>query len=490
VIDWKDNTRRKTFRLALQRVYPNPEDLRIFVDEELNENLAVIATNNNLQATAHGLVAWAKAKNRLAEVFAAFCSENPDDPVIAELAQRPLVSHSAKLSEEDWNGVFGLFAPGDAPYLQIAFRHAFRAAYDRNFSEIRPDCPSMNNPEEIQELLTNYDNPILAVRFVESVVVELQRAIEDETRDLTAFVQWGDRIAQKHHVPSRSLAKAQRIACQGYLLIAFVLIAFNEKSPDASLVNVYLELWIEGAANPVEFGVSSVTCSFDKVPDHLSGWIDRAKKALDGQNDGEILLELFLPCELLQEDLATTWKMENKRNLLIPLATYQMFVVRSLDRIGDNDVKKALAHNWQLLQDCVKEGNACDRFHLQEKYLETPYALKVLLKSVPGLKLVAQLPPEQDKRRDLFYEIIDAAVPIVLWSQSVDPAMLAELKTQMHYLVRESHLTNFADLARRWQEKFSQSEIESVKHIKLLCDCPDRWPNLPDPDREEDLLVA
>lgn len=113
-----------------------------------------------------------------------------------------------------------------------------------------------------------------------------------------------------------------------------------------------------------------------------------------------------------------------------------------------------------------------------------------LLRNVPGLKLVAKLPPEREKRKDLLYEIIDAAVPIALWSSSSDEAIFDELKTQMHNLSRESHLIEFADLASRWREKLAQSQTAAVKHIRLLCDCPDRIPNLPDPERDEDLLVA
>jgi hypothetical protein len=116
--------------------------------------------------------------------------------------------------------------------------------------------------------------------------------------------------------------------------------------------------------------------------------------------------------------------------------------------------------------------------------------LLVLLKNAPGLKLAARFPSESEKRKALLYEMIDAAVPIALWSPSISEAMLAELKAQMHSLSRESHLTNFADLAQRWREKLAQSETEAVKHIRLLCDCPDRLPNLPDRDREDDLLVA
>lgn len=188
------------------------------------------------------------------------------------------------------------------------------------------------------------------------------------------------------------------------------------------------------------------------------------------------------------------WEVKDGRDKPISLGMHQMFVVRSLDRLQGKDVKKVkkvLERKWQLLKECVKAGNAYDKFHLEEKYREKKGALKVSLDSVLGLKLVAEFPLEREKREDLLYEIIDSAVPIALWSPSViDEAIRAELKTQMNNLSRESSLINFADLAHRWREKLAQSETESVKHIRLLCDCPDRLPNLPNPDHEEDLLVA
>jgi hypothetical protein len=51
-----------------------------------------------------------------------------------------------------------------------------------------------------------------------------------------------------------------------------------------------------------------------------------------------------------------------------------------------------------------------------------------------------------------------------------------------------SHLINFAQLAKQWRSRRMNSE--GAKQIKLLCDRPDRIPKLPDPDQEEDLLVA
>lgn len=496
MVDWNDNKKRKEFREALQEVYPSVDALAIFVDEELNENLVSIAGGDNLQAIAYNLVKWANAQGRIqaqglrSGLYDAFKEGNPRHPVIAKLERSSFLSQTYKPTEGDWDVLFEQFLPNDLADLQRAFRQGFKQAVGIEFQQAQPNLPPFVELTQIREQLGLYatgdQGPVLAVRFVECAIAEIQRTqqstSEGNDRNLTALEQWRDRITQQHHVPPLTPEPPQAMGRQGYLLVAF-----EESGSD---VIVYPELRVTGEPSPIEFGVSPVTCPFGQVPGYLSDWIYRAEKALEGKHDGEILLELFLPCALLEEDLATTWKVKDKRNRPISLGMHRLFVVRSFDRIRDDDAQKLLERKWELLQKCVRDGNACDKFHLQEKYLETKGALLVLLKDVPGLKLVAKFPPAPEKRQDLLYEMIDAAVPIALWSPSVNDAMLTELKTQMNNLAQESHLINFADLARRWQEKLAQSETESVKHIRLLCDCPDRLPNLPDPDREEDLLVA
>ena len=483
-IDWSGEN-RETFRLALQEAYTDYDLLEIFVDEKLDENLSGIAENAALPKVIHKLLKWAQSAKRLDELFQQFCEANPriKDSVIAKLQQRPLIKRYFNLREEDWEMLFEQFSLYDLADIQRAFLRGFQQVWNVGFQLLLLDLPPLTEPDQIQALLAKYDDPKLAVRFVEAVIAEFQRSSEGNSRNLTALEQWRDRIAQQYKVSPLAPEPDQKVVRQGYLLVAF-----EESGSD---VIVYPELRVTGESKPIEFGVSPVKCTFQEVADYLSDWIYLAEKALNGKHDSdEILLELFLPCALLEEDLAI-WKVKDKRAKPISLGMHRMFVIRSFDRIGDENAKKVLERKWQLLKDCMKTGNACDKFHLQEKYLETKGALLVLLKNVPGLKLAAEFPLEREKREDLLYEIIDSAVPIALWSPSVvDEAILAELKTQMNNLSRESHLTDFADLAHRWREKLAQSETESVKHIRLLCDCPDRLPNLPDPDREEDLLVA
>ncbi|HEY9647471.1 MAG TPA: hypothetical protein V6C88_13925, partial [Chroococcidiopsis sp.] len=85
---------------------------------------------------------------------------------------------------------------------------------------------------------------------------------------------------------------------------------------------------------------------------------------------------------------------------------------------------------------------------------------------------------------------IEAAVPIALWSSDPTEVNANTLKAEFDALLSQCDLTNFAELARQWRRQRIESKSESAKHIRLLCDRPDRLPNLPDPEREEDLLVA
>lgn len=487
-IDWNDNTKRKAFREALQEAYPSNADLEIFVDEELNENLATVSGGTNLQITAHGLINWARAKGQLDKVYEAFKEQNRKHSIIEKLERQSFVSPTPNLTQSDWDSLFELFLPDDLADLQRAFQKGFKEALGFPFRQAQPRHPPLVEIPQIRELLEFYDvddrGPLLAARVVECVIVEIRRSSEGSNRDLTALEQWHNCIAQQYQIPPLAPEPEQKPDRQGYLLVTC------EES--GSHVIVYPELRVSGEEKPIKFGASPVKCAFEQVPAHLSEWIYQGEKALEGNHDSEeILIELFLPCALLEEDLAT-WEVKDKRGKPISLGLHRLFVVRSFDRIQDTDVLQVLERKWQLLKECVRNGTACDQFHLQEKYLEQKGALLVLLKKVPGLKLVAELPSEQEKRKDWLYEIIDAAIPITLWSPQIEESILTDLKTQMHYLARESQLTNFADLAYRWREKLAQPETELVKHIRLFCDCPNRLPRLPDlKNREDDdALVA
>ncbi|MGC1306651.1 MAG: effector-associated domain EAD1-containing protein [Phormidesmis sp.] len=70
-IDWT-HQKRIIFKSALQRVYPDYEELELFVDDGIDENLANIADVKRLPLVIGDLVRWAKTNNKLNELFEAF----------------------------------------------------------------------------------------------------------------------------------------------------------------------------------------------------------------------------------------------------------------------------------------------------------------------------------------------------------------------------------------------------------------------------------
>jgi vWA-MoxR associated protein C-terminal domain/Effector-associated domain 1 len=487
-IDWGDNTNRKAFREALQSAYPNASELEIFVDEELNENLAVVAGGDNLQVTAHGFVKWAMARDRINEVYVAFKQQNPKHPVIERLERQSFISQKFNLASDDWDTLFGLFLPDDLADLKRAFNEGFQRALGLTFQQARPDHSVLNDLAQICELLKIYDTkndegPVLAVRFAECAIVELHRSSEGTNRDLKALEQWCDRVSQQHNVPKQAPKSTPTTACHAYLLVAFEEMGSN--------VNVYPELHITGVENPIRFGAQPTTCSIDKVADQIGQWINQAEgmPEICQCESSKVILELFLPYKLLEEDIGTHWKVRDEWEDTINLEDYRYLLVRSSDRILKTKLRESLILNWKQLERDVEAGNGCIKFHHQAVCLERG-KLPALLEDhkATGLKLTAKLPVDRGDRHDVLKDIVKAAIPIALWSSETTETEAANLKTEFDSLLK-CRLTNFADLARQWRIcRRDGSQI--AKHIRLLCDHPHRMPKPPNPDQEEDLLVA
>jgi hypothetical protein len=90
------------------------------------------------------------------------------------------------------------------------------------------------------------------------------------------------------------------------------------------------------------------------------------------------------------------------------------------------------------------------------------------------------------RQENLFKCIIKAAIPIAVWTSAVDDVDVKILENEFSQLLNGS-LTEFAELALRWRKR-RMASIPS-KHIKILCDHPDRVPRLPSCE-DTDAIVA
>lgn len=487
MIDWTIKENRKRFQKALSNAYTDYDRLEIFMSYEMDKPLPEITQEAALDTVVFKVMKWAIKEERIDELFQEFCNENPrlKDAVIANLQSQPLIRRATQLSKQDWTELFAEFASDDSVYLQIGVRHAFRATYHRRFQDIRPDHPPINTLNEIQDLLAISDDPVLAVRFMESSIEELARSKDTRTRDLTRLNMWRDRIAQQFNVPNPSPKLNQMPNAHAYLMVVLEEIG-------GAQVNVYPELHITSKDRPIDFGATPTTCDFNDVAITLSEWIRMAEEAIavEEVDNAEVTLEVFLPCRYLEEEIEATWRICDRRGSEYEFGVHRQFVVRSFDRIHHQPTQRSLKNTWSWLQTCVKDEDACRQFHTQAKCPEKPGTLRAVLndKQATGLKFVAAFPQDSSQRKGLLYEIIDAGIPIALWSSEQMDADSNMIEAEFNDFLSKSQVTNFADLARQWREKRRNSRLSTS--IRLLCDRPDRIPKLPDPSQEDDLLVA
>ncbi len=383
----------------------------------------------------------------------------------------------SKTAADACEALFELFTPRDFGAVHEAFLRAFQDVYEKDFWTIRPDHSSLTDPDQIRTLLQAYE-PVLAVRFVEYAIAIWQRDDQLPQRDVTPFKQWLEQTMATFNIAPKSPDPPKPAIGQGYLLIAM-----EAHGPS---INVFPELHVAGESNPIKFGASPKTCSLAEVSQYLSSWIRAAEQKLVAYGCGRVSLEFFLPCQYLEEiiDTADDWEIQNQQGRLRPLGKSRGFVVRSLDRIKDLPNQTILKANWQLLEACLRDQQVCEKFYPQ---LDCPEIGDLEgLGQVPGLKLIAELPLSDTDRLDIYYDIINAAVPIAFWFGHNNTQTCDERLAELDALLKDCPLTDFAKLAHHWKAKRSQS------HLRLLCDRPDRLPRLPDLENraDEDAIVA
>lgn len=113
------NNERKKLREAIESTYPAPADLEIFVDENLNENLAVIAGNGKHGENIFQLIKWAIARGRIEDLILALAKDNPNRKDIQQFCTLVLRQHmtlntpreliqnefSLELDPSTWEGI-------------------------------------------------------------------------------------------------------------------------------------------------------------------------------------------------------------------------------------------------------------------------------------------------------------------------------------------------------------------------------------------------
>jgi hypothetical protein len=481
-----DGEKKKQFRKALRKFYRNPVDLEMFVDEELDQNLADITTETDLCKIVFKLTQWAESKGYLDKLFEAFCRVNPDNPAVKEL-QRDfylddsfLTSIGSQEQQAELKELFSILGSGDDYLLdaQRAFLESFRRTKG-NFQDYRPDCKKPNDFQEILKFLKVYYSSQLVVTFAERLIGEIQKTNQVRNSVCSYFEelkQWRDRFSQKYNVKPDDLFRNK--STEAYLLISIL-----EQAGD---VYVLAELQEDTEnSQPIAININETQpgyqCEFDKCSEHLRELLKKAEEAVIGK---EVTIEVFLRYHRWDENIATEWKFCDELGEYICLGNHRGFIVRSLDRVVTNDLKpqkvlqKRLKDNWMVLKKCIQERSFLKDLHTFKNDHPVNNNLRNLLDEKPGFKIEVPLPNDETERKNIFREIIIGAVPIALWIHNAD-CEPDEIWKEFDRILEGTDVTNFADFAKKIKAAKSSPKNHPFLNLRMLCDCPHRLPTIP-----------
>ncbi|MEL7039378.1 MAG: effector-associated domain EAD1-containing protein [Cyanobacteria bacterium J06592_8] len=476
--DEKFNTTK--LREAFISVFRTPVKLKMFVKDSFQKNLAEISTGSDLEELAYELIDYYESEGLLYELYQKFYNykNNRDIPCVAELQSDFCLSNSsifatASPGQAELEKLFSILSSGDDYSLEV--KRAFFQAFARvigDFKEYRPDCKEPNSFQEISDFLELYYSSELIVTFAECLLGEIQKTNQPMNSVCSYFEelkQWRERFAQKYNVQPKVITDS---ALKSYLLISIQERVGN--------VNIYLQLKIgDEPIKPVDISADKpgLNCDFEEIPEYLPDWVKMVEQDLLSYSDIEpVTLEVFIQHCRFDENLAEEWKISKpNRNKPIPLKNARSFIVRSLDRVINRTLKLDLERKWKILENCVQKNDVLGSFCKPEA-CPSDGDLQSLLIDKPGLKLVIPLPDDEEEREDLFWDIIEAGVPIALWSDHLD-CTTDERSSEFDKILNNSNLTDFADLAKQIRKARSESEI--LRNLKMLCDCPHRLPTIP-----------
>lgn len=500
-INW-DNKKRKTFRLALQQVYPSKEELEIFVYEELNQNITEIASDKSLTVMTSGLIAWACAKGKINELFQAFSEENPYHPIINDLQGNTLIQKQVQITEEQWDTLFQYFDnKDDLLGLKIAFKSAMKGVLIAEFQGLELLNVALDSIDIIRAQLERFDNPKLTVQFVNKAIQAVTCFSENLTRDVLPLERWRDNLARQYSI-TVDVVNADDDTSDLPTKAAYLMVSVKEVgrvSQGIEDVILYPELHVVvDQSEPIEFNLGATQCSLQDIGKYLSKFVYEAEDKCISDECDDVILELFLSWQRLEENIGVSWKMEDRHGNEQELQD-RSFVVRSLDRFLDSDVNPTLMtqlqKKWNRLNEGIQKRSPYKHFCIKEGWPKSG-KLTALLKQKVGLKLIGDLPSDSAERRALLHNIIDAAIPIALWTKN-DSCPPAEFFAELDKMLQGACLTDFASVANSLLEGRVSLSSEAVSELRMLLDCPDRWPvslpkNTPETEEteDEDSLIA
>lgn len=242
-------------------------------------------------------------------------------------------------------------------------------------------------------------------------------------------------------------------------------------------------------------------CTLQQIEHCLPDWLLQVQEVIDNRCTElqtnfnldfrpvyDLTIEFWLPFEHLAAS-ADTWKVYGKpvrlkRRSLVVGKEYRV-VVRSYDRFIDPDALNELNRTWQNLNRFLPTSPDTQAIQPKFEHVDCWERLSAIQQqlvnpSFLGLTLTCPLCLDQyqEQRENLFAWILEAGIPMALWSRSSD---LADLSQKMHELLTADTPCQFDQLLEeqlleqiKKTRKLANDEQHLGHHLAIWCDEPKR----------------
>jgi len=245
-----------------------------------------------------------------------------------------------------------------------------------------------------------------------------------------------------------------------------------------------------------------LSCTLQQIEDTLPDWLLQVQQIIDNRCTElqtnfnldfrpvyDLTVEFWLPFEHLVAP-ADTWKIYGKpvrlkrRNLFV--GKEHRVVVRSYDRFSDPDALNELNRTWQNLNDFLPASlDTADTVQPRFEQVDcwdrlTTIQRQLVNQPFLGLTLICPLCLDdyQEQRENLFAWILEAGIPMALWSRCSD---LADLSQKMQELVTGETCCQLDQLLEeqlleqiKKTRKLANDDQHLGHHLAIWCDEPKR----------------
>ena len=221
----------------------------------------------------------------------------------------------------------------------------------------------------------------------------------------------------------------------------------------------------------------------EQLAEPLGRWIQAAESQLLNQFDNQITklvtLEVFLPWQLLDMNI-NQWSVIDEFKDVTELPGHRGWLVRSLDRMKTPGLRITLNNGWNNLKEAMTNQRLNNHWGDIDCQCRNLQAL--LRAAYPIYRLPDGLPEDREIRQDLLKQLLKTPSPIALWTQGpqVDRQTTLDI---FDTLLSCDNLIESARLAECIKQQQFGNAATPIRDLTVLCDCPDRIPTLPSPDK-------